>query len=159
MEPSKNSPNPEKFLREMGDLKPFLEANKIIQKEDHREKLVDLNGNAYPTMSRQQARQAGFKSAREANAQIKGRMDSQREHEYRASKIGEKVEEAIRKRHPFITRLANWLGWVWLYKLAGTSWEVRAEETEETVGSLINIYRFGKVKEIIHLVWENKDAA
>ena len=159
IEPSKNSPNPEKFLKEMRELRPFLEAKKVIQKEDHRDKLVNLNGHEFHKVSRKQARGAGFKNAREANQAINSNKYAQMEHERRANAIGFTVEENFRKRHPFITKLANLTGWIWLYKLVFLSWNVKGgtDEVEGVPGiecSWVNIYRFGKTIEIIRLVWE-----
>lgn len=158
--PSKNSPNPKKFMRELNELMPYLKANDVIPKGDVTKKLVDLNGNAYQNITRKQAREMGFKSSREANKAINQKAIAQQEHERRAESIGFMVEKDIKERHPILSLIANFTGWMWVYKLVGLSWNVKGgvDEVNSVPGiacSWVNIYRWGRVKKVYRLVWED----
>lgn len=151
--PSKNAPKPEQFLKEVNHLMPFLQANGVIPTQG-------VNGGAPTQISRAQAKQMGFKNAREANSVANEKYRNNQIHEWRAQRIGETVEREIKTMHPLITRLANMTGWMWLYKLVFLSWNVKGgvDEVEGIPGvecSWVNIYRFGKPIKIIRLVWED----
>ena len=150
MLPSNNAPNPKKFLKEVQGLIPIMQANGIIPSQ---------NGDA-PRVSRAQARAMGYKNSKDANYLRDEQDRKNKEHNWRAQRIGETVEKEIKALHPTITRFANMTGWMWLYKLVFLSWNVKGGKDEvegvpDIECSWINLYRFGKTIKIIRLVWED----
>ena len=155
MKPTKNAPNPEKFLSEMKELIPMLAKNGHIPK-DNKPKLTDMNGNRVdlPKPNREQARKEGFKNSNGA------KHATAKEQNRRLSIISERIDYEISLIAPKIYQFIRWTSWLWLLKALGYSWNVRgAVENVEGVPNiectLLNIYRFGKPKKVVRMVWED----
>lgn len=147
MEPTKNAPSPEKFLNEMKTLIPTL----------------TVGGHVQTGMNRETARAKGFKAVKEMTKERDEQKRLQIENQYRLDKIAKRVDEELKQVAPLLYQIVQWSQKVSLFKWFGWSWNIKGE-LQEVDGvpniecTMINIYRWGKVKKIIRIVWEDPKA-
>jgi hypothetical protein len=144
MEPTKNAPNPQKFLKEVRSLIPHLTSQ----------------GHIETGMNREKARANGFKAVKEMTKERDEQKKLQIENQYRLAKISQRVDEELKRIAPLLYQIVQWSQKVVLFKWFGWSWNIAGslEEVDGVPGiecTIINLYRWGKVKKIIRIVWED----
>lgn len=144
MEPTKNAPNPQKFLNEMKTLIPTL----------------TVGGHVQTGMNREKARANGFKAVKEITKERDEQKRLQIENQYRLDKIAQRVDEELKQIAPLLYQIVQWSQKTVIFTVFGWSWNVKGE-LQEVDGvpniecTMINLYRWGKVKKIIRIVWED----
>ncbi len=144
IEPTKNAPNPQKFMKEAKELVSLLSAQ----------------GHIDTGMNREKARANGFKAVKEMTKERDEQKRLQIENKYRLDKIAQRDDEEMKQIAPLLYQIVQWSQKTVILKWFGWSWNIKGE-LQEVDGvpniecTMINLYRWGKVKKIIRIVWED----